>query len=356
MLLPSSDSVTSFPFSALQNFSTSSIEQQLNEDYSLYCQNFDYNPVILKHNCKRMSLQHGYRLCRSLNKAGKKLLGFIFLNLVYLVLEAGYGLAFNHHALVSDAFHLGFGCCVLTVSLLATFQTQAPPQPTFSYGYSRCEVLAAFTNVCFLLFVAFSLAVEALHQMIEPAADHHAPLLLLTSVLNLSVNLLGVWAFRTHARRHLAYRSAQDMNLHAIFLHVVTDSLRSGGTVLVLWLAALGVPAADILVSLLSAALIVLLCLPLFDATATTLLQGTPKSLDGHAVTKWARAACGVGGVLAVERVQVWALHPGRLVASACVTIEPSARHQRVLNEVFHLFTQHLGHATLNLQIETRRA
>jgi hypothetical protein len=37
-------------------------------------------------------------------------------------------------ALVSDAFHMGFGCCVLSVSLVATIYARRPPDDQYSYG------------------------------------------------------------------------------------------------------------------------------------------------------------------------------------------------------------------------------
>jgi len=45
---------------------------------------------------KALSLQRMYRAYRSLTPQGRRLFFFIFLNLVYLVLEAGYGLTSNY--------------------------------------------------------------------------------------------------------------------------------------------------------------------------------------------------------------------------------------------------------------------
>ncbi|MCH95997.1 metal tolerance protein C2-like, partial [Trifolium medium] len=47
-----------------------------------------------------------------------------------------------------------------------------------------------------------------------------------SAVTNLFVNLIGLWFFRNYARINLAYRNAEDMNCHSVFLHVLTDSIR----------------------------------------------------------------------------------------------------------------------------------
>jgi Co/Zn/Cd efflux system component len=48
--------------------------------------------------------------------------------------------------LVSDSFHLTFGCGVLAFSLYAMMVAEQSPSDTYTYGYKRLEVLAAFTN------------------------------------------------------------------------------------------------------------------------------------------------------------------------------------------------------------------
>ena len=54
-----------------------------------------------------------------------------------------------------------FGSAVLLLSLVALLHSRRPPTPSFTYGFARMEVLAAFTNGVYLLFLAFSFALEA---------------------------------------------------------------------------------------------------------------------------------------------------------------------------------------------------
>uniref|UniRef100_A0A453Q846 Cation efflux protein transmembrane domain-containing protein n=1 Tax=Aegilops tauschii subsp. strangulata TaxID=200361 RepID=A0A453Q846_AEGTS len=77
----------------------------------------------------------------------------------------------------------------------------------------------------FLLFMSFSLAVEALHSFMQDESEHKH-YLIVSAVTNLLVNLLGVWFFRSYARVNIVYRKAEDMNHHSICLHVLADSVR----------------------------------------------------------------------------------------------------------------------------------
>jgi len=213
------------------------------------------------------------------------------------------------------------------------------------------EVLAAFTNMCFLLFMAFSLCVEALHSLIEPESEHKH-YLVLSSMTNLGVNLVGVLFFHQYARVRVAYRNSQDMNMHAIFLHVASDSVRSGGTVLSLWLLALGVPAAEAIVDVMMAAAVFGLALPLFQATSRTLLQGVPRTVERLALAKCLRDAGAGEGVLEVREPRFWELRPGALVGTLTVRVGREADEQRALRHVHSVFYNNLGPLNLTVQVE----
>eukprot|EP00241_Pyramimonas_parkeae_P007063 CAMPEP_0114233314 /NCGR_PEP_ID=MMETSP0058-20121206/5094_1 /TAXON_ID=36894 /ORGANISM="Pyramimonas parkeae, CCMP726" /LENGTH=311 /DNA_ID=CAMNT_0001344887 /DNA_START=733 /DNA_END=1669 /DNA_ORIENTATION=- len=204
--------------------------------------------------------------------------------------------------------------------------------------------------MCFLLFMAFSLCVEALHSLIEPESEHKH-YLVLSSMTNLGVNLVGVLFFHQYARVRVAYRNSQDMNMHAIFLHVASDSVRSGGTVLSLWLLALGVPAAEAIVDVMMAAAVFGLALPLFQATSRTLLQGVPRTVERLALAKCLRDAGAGEGVLEVREPRFWELRPGALVGTLTVRVGREADEQRALRHVHSVFYNNLGPLNLTVQV-----
>ncbi|PNY11876.1 metal tolerance protein C2-like [Trifolium pratense] len=97
-----------------------------------------------------------------------------------------------------------------------------------------------------------------------------------SAVTNLFVNLIGVWFFRNYARINLAYRNAEDMNCHSVFLHVLTDSIRR-------------VENAEVLCLGLVSVAVFTLVLPLFRATGGILLQMAPPSIPTTAFSKCLR-------------------------------------------------------------------
>ncbi|WMV19345.1 hypothetical protein MTR67_012730 [Solanum verrucosum] len=92
------------------------------------------------------SLSSVFRGVMSGNKHMRRLFLLISLNVAYSTAELCIGLLSGRVGLVSDAFHLTFGCGLLTFSLFAMDASREKPDRVYTYGYRRLEVLSAFTN------------------------------------------------------------------------------------------------------------------------------------------------------------------------------------------------------------------
>ncbi|XP_022930157.1 metal tolerance protein C2-like isoform X5 [Cucurbita moschata] len=256
----------------------------------------------------------------------------------------------DNSGLVSDAFHLTFGCGLLTFSLFSIAASRSKPDHVYTYGYKRLEVLAAFTNALFLLFLSFSLAVEALHAYIQDESEHKH-YLIVSAVTNLTVNLIGVWFFRNYARINLVYRKAEDMNYHSICLHVLADSIRSAGLILASWFLSLGVQNAEVLCLGLVSVAVFMIVMPLFRATGGVLLQMVPPSIPTSALSKCLRQITSLEDVLEVTQARFWELVPGQVVGSLSLTIKKGTDNRQTL-EFVHGVYHELGILELTVQIE----
>ncbi|KAG7017551.1 Metal tolerance protein C2, partial [Cucurbita argyrosperma subsp. argyrosperma] len=173
----------------------------------------------------------------------------------------------------------------------------------------------------FLLFLSFSLAVEALHAFIQDESEHKH-YLIFSAVTNLMVNLIGVWFFRSYARLNLVYRKAEDMNYHSICLHVLADSIRSAGLILASWFLSLGVQNAEVLCLGLVSVAVFMIVMPLFRATSGVLLQMAPPSIPTSALSKCWRQISSREDILEVTQARFWELVPGQVVASLTLMVE----------------------------------
>ncbi|KAK9123141.1 hypothetical protein Sjap_012743 [Stephania japonica] len=258
-----------------------------------------------------------FRSMKSGNRFAKRLFVMISLNVAYSTVELFIGLLTGRVGLVSDAFHLTFGCGLLTFSLFAMAASRKKPDRVYTYGYERLEVLSAFTNALFLLFMAFSIAIEALHAFIQDESEHKH-YLIVSAVTNLLVNLLGVWFFRNYARINITYRKAEDMNFHSVCLHVLADSIRSAGLILASCLLTLGVKNAEVLCMGLVSVMVFMLVMPLFKATGGILLQMAP-DIPSSALNKCLRQINTLENVSEISQARFWELVPGHSVGSLSI-------------------------------------
>ncbi|CAN4096687.1 unnamed protein product [Withania somnifera] len=291
-----------------------------------------------------------FRGVMSGNKQMRRLFMLISLNVAYSTAELCIGLLSGRVGLVSDAFHLTFGCGLLTFSLFAMAASRKEPNCVYTYGYKRLEVLSAFTNALFLLFMSFSLAVEALHAFIQDESEHKH-YLIVSAVTNLLVNLIGVWFFRNYARINLVYRKAEDMNYHSVCLHVLADSIRSAGLILAFWLLTLGVKNAEVLCLGLVSATVLFLVMPLFRTTGGILLQMAPPRIPSSALSKCWRQVSSREDVSEVSQARFWELVPGHVIGSISLQVKEGVDDRPILQYVHDLYHE-LGIQDLAVQID----
>lgn len=315
---------------------------------------FDYFSGEGKESVQKFSLSFFvssiFGILRYGNRYMKRLFVMISLNVAYSTAELAIGLITGRVGLVSDAFHLTFGCGLLTFSLFAMAASRKKPDGVYTYGYKRLEVLSAFTNALFLLFMSFSLAVEALHAFIQDESEHKH-YLIVSAVTNLLVNLIGVWFFRNYARRNLIYRNAEDMNYHSVCLHVLADSIRSAGLILASWFLSLGVQNAEVLCLGLVSVAVFMLVMPLFKATGGILLQMAPPSIPTSALSKCWRQITTHEDLSEVSQARFWELVPGHVVGSVSIQVKKEMDDRAILQFVHGLYHD-LGIQDLTVQTD----
>uniref|UniRef100_A0A6N2N5E9 Cation efflux protein transmembrane domain-containing protein n=1 Tax=Salix viminalis TaxID=40686 RepID=A0A6N2N5E9_SALVM len=301
----------------------SSIDMPPEIDYS-----FDYQNDSIFEDSKRKPLDLDsvlsiFRVIRSGSRQMRRLFLMISLNVAYSTAELAIGLFTGRIGLVSDAFHLTFGCGLLTFSLFAMAASRRKSDHVYTYGQ------------LFLLFMSFSLAVEALHAFIQDESEHKH-YLIVSAVTNLLVNLIGVWFFRNYARINIVYRKAEDMNFHSVCLHVIADSIRR-------------VENAEVLCLGLVSAAVVMLVLPLFKATGGILLQMAPPSIPSSALSKCLRQVSAREDVAEVSEARFWELVPGHVVGSILLQVKEGVDDRPILQCVHGLYHD-LGVQDLTVQ------
>ena len=92
----------------------------------------------------------------------------VALNLVFVVVEGGFGFLSNSVALIADAGHNLSDVLGLVCAWGALLLGRRPPGAKFTYGLGRSSVLAALANAVLLLLACGAIAWEAASRLGAP--------------------------------------------------------------------------------------------------------------------------------------------------------------------------------------------
>lgn len=237
--------------------------------------------------------RHGYRHWRLITALG--------VTIVFLLVEITGGLLSGSLALLADAAHMATDAAALGLALHAALRAEAPANVVHSYGYRRHQTLAAFINGFTLLLLAAWIVIEALQRLLFPQPID-AGFMLGVGVLGLIANV-AVFVILHHGD--------PNVNVRAASAHVLGDLLGSLGAItaaLVIYFT--GWLAADPLLSILIAALIVRVAYSLLRETGHVLLEGIPPGFDQARLESELPVA--VPGIREVHHIHAWALTPDK--------------------------------------------
>lgn len=148
-------------------------------------------------------------------QTSRRIFIFFSMNFLFMFVEFAYGYWSNSLGLMSDACHMLFDCIALFIGLLASYfgsthihlisqsntsvgndhsHSRNVDRYLYSFGHERIKVMAGFINAIFLVYIGFSVLIEAFERILHPH-QIQTDQLLLVSVLGLLVNLVGLYFF-----------------------------------------------------------------------------------------------------------------------------------------------------------------
>lgn len=322
---------------------------------------------------------------------------FSQLSFLIVAVEVGYGLWAGSLGLISDGIHSATGCLGLLVSLAASRFAKNGPRKWlrsgYSYGGDRAEVLAAFTNNVFLLFIALFVAVEALHRVLatwaegEDSQHHHkhSDHVVIVASLSLIVNILGIWIVTPHAGGWKSWStklrpsnsflttssntgstisnsnssssstSGGSLNLDSVLLHAISDVFSSCAVLIASYATRRGFPWADPLSAFLVGAITIRTVMPMFLQTARILAHAAPSHfLITGTLERLLREIKSLEGVLEVRREHFWTIAPGKDVASMILRLRYDADEDRIFMMVQNILSLHFFLSTIQIEKDKR--
>jgi cobalt-zinc-cadmium efflux system protein len=263
------------------------------------------------------------------------------LNLIFVVIEGGFGFLSNSVALIADAGHNLSDVLGLLCAWAAMYLGRRPPGARFTYGLGRSSVLAALTNAVLLLVACGAIAWEAVGRLASPPAVAGA-VVMGVAASGIAVNGLSAWML--HAGSH------GDLNRRSAFIHMLGDAAVSVGVLLSgAIIMYTGWSRLDPIVSLLIVAAILVSTWGLLRDSLHLSLDGVPAGVNSSAVMSF---LAGQRGVTDVHDLHIWALSTTSVALTAHLVVPDRGAEDALLDSLTPNLKRrfHIHHATLQIE------
>lgn len=241
---------------------------------------------------------HSHDLPRPKNYNRAFILGTV-LNVVFVLVEAGFGFFTQSLALLADAAHNLSDIMGLLLAWGAFRLSEHPPTPRFTYGFRRSSILAALTNSILLMLAMGAITLEAVRTI--TSSEEHAVSgisLIVVAGIGVIINGLTAWLFAS-GRDH-------DINIKGAFLHMAADALVSLGVVMAgIIILLTNWALIDSLISLVIVGVIVVGTWQLLTDSLNLALDAVPRTIEPKAVQT---LLAEYPGVIAVHDMHIWAM------------------------------------------------
>lgn len=305
-------------------------------------------------------------------------------------------------SLVADAFHMLSDALALIIGLVTIFMSKRTSTKN-TYGWIRAEVLGPLVNSVFLVSMCLSILIKAIQRLFEPEPLEDINLLLCVGAIGLLINLLGLFVFghghshnishdldqdmeddedgvvangdKEMVEKNLLVKSDQaakkserkkkkktccsilsseaNMNMRAVFLHVLADAL---GSVIVIISGLVNKFQNELSVSekmanlidpvlcLCQVTLILCTAIPLLKESGLILLQTVPKDIE-VAVLKQ-DLINHVPEISNVHELHVWKLTGHKIIATAHVVCHNEVEYMKIAARIKSFFHKKGIHST----------
>jgi zinc transporter 1 len=289
-------------------------------------------------------------------KANTRYTSMISMVGVFFLLELVVGIISGSLALQADAFHMLSDLLALIIGYVSIRLAKKEKNSKYTYGWLRAEILGGLINSVFLLALCFMIFLEVVEKGIDiaregltnPILESEIDLVLIVAGAGLLVNLIGLVLFGHHHDHDHANNyddndieveegntEERDLNQHAVWLHVLGDTLGSViviiSSLLIKFLDNEWKFILDPIVSLILVAFISISSFKLLKKTGKILLHRCPGDICRDTFITNIKK---VDGVTEVHEFHIWSLTQNINIATVHVQIDNSLNNPDSINKV----------------------
>ena len=267
----------------------------------------------------------------------------IALNVIFVIIEVGYGLAANSLALIADAGHNLSDVMSLLLAWGAYYLSKKHPTEKRTYGLRKVTIMASLLSAV-LLFVALGgIAWEALERLSSPKPIEGF-IIIVVAAIGVLINTATALLF-VKGQKH-------DLNIRAAYLHMAADVAISLGVVIAgvailitgwLWL--------DPLISLFIVIVILLSTWGLLRDSIDLSIDAVPQGIEVNEVKEY---LLNLTNITDLHDLHIWALSTTENALTVHLVTTDALIYNHVIKEIQEHLNHHFNikHATIQLEKE----
>jgi len=268
----------------------------------------------------------------------------VILNVVFVVIEAGYGIAANSLALIADAGHNLSDVASLLLAWGASVLATKSAQARRTYGFRKVTVMASLASGILLLVVLGGITWEAVGRFLQPRPVAGMTVIVVAAI-GVVINALTAMLFLKGQK--------EDLNIRGAFLHMTADAAVSLGVVVAgILIAVKGWLWIDPVISLAIVAVIFTGTWGLVRESLNYAIDAVPRGIDMDGIKEY------LSGLEPVERIHdlhVWPLSTTETALTVHLVTNHGSVNNNFLAQIQRDLHDHFAieHATIQIESAT---
>jgi cobalt-zinc-cadmium efflux system protein len=262
------------------------------------------------------------------------------LNIIFVLIEAGYGVISHSLALIADAGHNLSDVIALLLAWGAITVAKRSATARYTFGFKKGTILVSLGSSLFLCVAIGVILWEALIRLRSPVPVNGMTITVVAAI-GVVINTLTALLFMTGRKN--------DLNIKGAFLHMAADAAVSAGVVVSgLAIRATGWNILDPMISIAIAFVILFAGWGLLKDSLHLTLAGVPAQIDAVAVLRYLTELPGVQGL---HDLHIWAASTTENVLTTHLVMQ-SGGSDAFLHETAEYLHHHFDIHHTTIQIE----
>jgi len=267
----------------------------------------------------------------------------VTLNVIFVVIEAFYGIISGSLALLADAGHNLSDVLGLLIAWGASVLATKSPTEKRTYGFRRVTILASLSSAILLLVALGGIAFEAFERLADPHPVEGL-VIIIVAAIGVVINTVTALLFISGQK--------QDLNIKGAFLHMAADAVVSLGVVIAgVVIMQTGLLILDPVLSLIIVVIILIGSWGLLRDSVNLSIDAVPKNINVLEIQEY---FSGLQCVTQIHDLHVWALSTTETALTVHLVTNQESLDNQFLHDVQRDLHDKFGidHPTIQIEHE----